>query len=84
MCYLAISDQFSMLTSNTFTVSCSGLPLTWENIETTQTFPIPPDTEIKVTCQSGHSLIGGETTVTCVREDQFLFDSAPLCSIGWV
>ena len=89
---MAISDQsvgmlsyYCLLQTNTSPVSCRGLPLTWENIETTQTFPIPPDTEVTVTCQQGHTLIGGDTTVTCVREDQFLFGSAPpLCSIGWV
>ena len=42
------------------------------------TFPIPYDTEVAVTCQSGYSLVGDQI-ITCEKDTYYIYKTRPLC-----
>ena len=63
------------------TVSCESLPLEWEEMVTNAQFPLPPGSEVFLTCKPGHTLTG-DSTVTCLKGTDFSFNTAPSCSLG--
>ena len=58
--------------------TCTGLNSTWENVQTTASFPIQRDTVISVFCGANYEL-AGDAEVTCNRREQFYYNTSPRC-----
>ena len=60
--------------------TCVGLDPSWENAQSSASFPITRGTVITVSCDPDY-IHSGDTEITCDRREHFYFTTQPLCTL---
>ena len=50
-------------------------------MRTTSDFPVPPGTEVELTCETGYTL-DGDGVITCLKGTDYNYNNNPVCNMG--
>ena len=58
---------------------CTGLPESWVGVKVEPELPLPYNTRVSVSCADGYNKTSGDSEVVCLGEENFGFNSQPIC-----
>ena len=58
---------------------CTGLPESWAGVKMEPELPLPYNSRVSVSCADGYNKTSGDSEVVCLGEENFGFNSQPIC-----